>query len=129
MKFEIEITDERLIELVENEIIKTIVHPRDIYEDRRIRKGVNDGIGKGVKEYIYKNKDEIIEKAIDRASKEMVRKGLPKFIEKSLKWGEIMFLMIDNMYIDFDVDKYIKNVRRNIKYGLDANVKFDNHKE
>ncbi len=40
-----------------------------------------------------------------------------------------MFLMIDNMYIDFDVDKYIKNVRRNIKYGLDANVKFDNHKE
>ncbi len=85
MKFEIEITDERLIELVENEIIKTIVHPRDIYEDRRIRKGVNDGIGKGVKEYIYKNKDEIIEKAIDRASKEMVRKGLPKFIEKSLK--------------------------------------------
>lgn len=35
-----------------------------------------------VKEVIYDHKDEIIEKIIDRATTEMVKKGLPKLLER-----------------------------------------------
>lgn len=35
-----------------------------------------------VKEIVYSRKEEIIEKVVDRATKEIVRKGLPKLLEK-----------------------------------------------
>lgn len=39
-------------------------------------------ISAAVKELIYSRKDEIVEMVVDRAAKELVKKGLPKLIEK-----------------------------------------------
>lgn len=39
-------------------------------------------ISAAVKELIYSRKDEIVEMVVDRAVKELVKKGLPKLIEK-----------------------------------------------
>ena len=39
-------------------------------------------ISKAVKDIVYSHKDEIIDKVVDRAVKEIVRKGLPKLLEK-----------------------------------------------
>lgn len=39
-------------------------------------------ISKAVKDIVYSHKDEIINKVVDRAVKEIVRKGLPKLLEK-----------------------------------------------
>ena len=44
--------------------------------------GTGDVIACAVKELVYSRKDEIIDKVIDRAVKEIVRKGLPKLLEK-----------------------------------------------
>ena len=38
-------------------------------------------ISKAVKYIVYSHKDEIIDKVVDRAVKEIVRKGLPKLLE------------------------------------------------
>ena len=38
-------------------------------------------ISQAVKDIVYSHKDEIIEKVVDRAVKEIVRKGLPKLLE------------------------------------------------
>ena len=39
-------------------------------------------ISEAIKELIYSRKDEIIEMVVDRAAKEIVRKGLPKLLER-----------------------------------------------
>ena len=39
-------------------------------------------IASAVKDLVYSRKDEIIEKVVERASREIVKKGLPKLIEK-----------------------------------------------
>lgn len=44
--------------------------------------GSQDVIRACVKDLIYDHKDEILEMVIDRASKELVRKGLPKLLER-----------------------------------------------
>jgi hypothetical protein len=44
--------------------------------------GVRKGVETAVKDYVYSHKDEIIEKCIDRASSELVKKGLPKLLER-----------------------------------------------
>lgn len=41
-----------------------------------------------VKDLVYSHKDEIIDKVVDRAVKEMVRKGLPKLLERGIKNDE-----------------------------------------
>ena len=41
----------------------------------------SDVIACAVKEIIYSRKDEIIDKVVDRATKEIVRKGLPKLLK------------------------------------------------
>lgn len=78
MKFEINIPDERLTELVEDAIVRSVLN----LDRREWVYGVRTGIDKAVKEYIYKNKETIIERVVERASKEMVRKGLPKLLEE-----------------------------------------------
>ena len=78
MKFEINIPDERLTELVEGAIVRSVLNQ----DSREWVYGVRTGIDKAVKEYIYKNKETIIEKVVERASKEMVRKGLPKLLKE-----------------------------------------------
>ena len=39
-------------------------------------------ISRAVKDIVYSHKNEIIDKVVDRAVKEIVRKGLPKLLEK-----------------------------------------------
>ena len=41
-----------------------------------------DVVARAVKEIIYSRKDEIVEMVVDRATKEIVRKGLPKLFER-----------------------------------------------
>ena len=41
-----------------------------------------DVVASAVKEIIYSRKDEIIEMVVERATKEIVKKGLPKLLEK-----------------------------------------------
>ena len=38
-------------------------------------------IAAAVKDLVYSNKDEIIDKVVERATKEIVKKGLPKLME------------------------------------------------
>ena len=79
MKLEIEINEKRITELVELEIAKRIV-TKYSGENSDANYGVKTGVEKAIKEYIYAKKDEIIDKVIQRASVEIVRKGLPKFL-------------------------------------------------
>ena len=79
MKIEINIPDERIVELVEQAIVENILNNR--HENREAQYGVRSGMDKAVKEYIYVNKDRIIERVVERASIEIVKKGLPKLIE------------------------------------------------
>ena len=47
--------------------------------------GTGHEISVAVKEIVYSHKDEIIEKVVDRATKEIVRKGLPKLLERGIR--------------------------------------------
>lgn len=79
MKIELNIPDERIVELVEKAIVESILENRR--ENREAQYGVRSGMDKAVKQYIYENKDKIIERVVERASIEIVKKGLPKLIE------------------------------------------------
>jgi hypothetical protein len=81
MKIEIEIDESYITELASQEIAKRIVAEYG-YESREARMGIRDGVDKAIKQYIYTKKDQIIDRVIDRASVEIVKKGLPKLIER-----------------------------------------------
>lgn len=81
MKLEIEIDEAYITELVSKEIAKRIVETHG-YENHQARVGIRDGVDKAIKQYIYSKKDSIIERVVERASTEIVRKGLPKLLEK-----------------------------------------------
>ena len=81
MKIEINIPDERIVELVEQAIVENMLDGRR-WENNEARHGVRSGMDKAVKDYIYVNKDKIIERVVERASIEIVKKGLPKLVEK-----------------------------------------------
>lgn len=56
----------------------------DIY-DREMRSKYSDThneISQAVKDLIYSHKDEILNTVIDRAVKEIVKRGIPKLLEK-----------------------------------------------
>lgn len=55
-------------------------------------------ISQAVKDIVYSHKDEIIDRVVDRAVKEIVRKGLPKLLEKG---GEGWWMNIENIMIEF----------------------------
>ena len=80
MNLNIEIDEKRIAQIVEETIAKDITDTYG-YEAREARHGVRSGVDKAVKEYIYKNKDRIIDRVVERATVEMVKKGLPKLIE------------------------------------------------
>lgn len=79
MKIIADIDEERIAELVENEIVKQILE-KGSSENRIARVGVQQGVEKAVKEYIYSNKVEIIERVVRQATIEIVKKGLPKLL-------------------------------------------------
>jgi Cys-tRNA synthase (O-phospho-L-seryl-tRNA:Cys-tRNA synthase) len=81
MKIEIEIDESYITELVSQEIAKRIVTER-CYENREARTGIREGVDKAIKQYIYSKKDTVIERVVDRASTEIVKKGLPKLLDR-----------------------------------------------
>lgn len=74
--YQIEIDDSKIIEQIKN-IINTV------FNDEIQYKYSNTGyeITAAVKEIVYQHKDEIIDKVVEKATKEIVRKGLPKLLE------------------------------------------------
>lgn len=81
MEIKINIDEEYITELVSQEIAKRIVADRD-YIGREAQYGVRNGVDKAIQKYIYKEKDDIIDRVIERASVEIVKKGMPKLLEK-----------------------------------------------
>lgn len=79
MEIKVSIDEGRITELVEDAIVKKILTERG-YENREAGIGLRNAVDKAVKNYIYKNKEAIIERVVERATKEIVRKGLPKFL-------------------------------------------------
>jgi hypothetical protein len=81
VKIEIEIDNNYIAELVSQKIAERIVAERG-YENREARIGIREGVDKAIKQYIYSKKDSIIERVVDRASVEIVKKGLPKLLDR-----------------------------------------------
>lgn len=81
MEIKINLNEEKITAMVEEMIAKEVFeNHRGLGRDARF--GVMSGMKKAVKDYIYSRKDEIIERCIERATKEIVRKGVPKLLEK-----------------------------------------------
>lgn len=75
--YTIEIKEEVVMEQI-SAILNTIFNN----EMHRKYSGTGDMISTAIKELVYSHKDEIIEKVVDRAAKEIARKGLPKLLER-----------------------------------------------
>lgn len=74
--YQISIDDNAIVEQINN-ILNTIFQ-------RQLNNKYSDTghiIAAAVKDLVYSNKDEIIDKVVERATKEIVRKGLPKLME------------------------------------------------
>ena len=71
-------------------IDETVIHAqavsiiREIFDAEITRKYSDSGkvLSQAVKEVVYQHKDEIIERVIERASREIVKKALPIFQER-----------------------------------------------
>ena len=74
MKIVIEINEENIARIVEERIAGQFMAERGS-EYREARRGVRDGVDKAVKNYIYSEKDNIIERVVERATREIVKKG------------------------------------------------------
>lgn len=76
-RYEIEVDDEKIKEKV-NEILN------QIFNEEMTRAACSERglFAVAAKEIVYSHKEEIIEKVVNRATKEIVKKGLPKLLEK-----------------------------------------------
>ena len=74
--YQINLDDGAIIEQINN-ILDTVLM------EQMNHKYSNTGhiIAAAVKDLVYSNKDEIIDKVVDRATKEIVKKGLPRLLE------------------------------------------------
>jgi hypothetical protein len=79
MKIQVEIDEDRLVNLVEAEIVRRTIEQNG-HSNWDARIGIKHGTDKAIQEYIYANKTEIIERVVQRASTEIVKKGLPKLL-------------------------------------------------
>lgn len=77
----IAVDEAELVRLVTEQIAEAM-KGEYTYESREAKRGIRDGVDKAVKAYVYSQKEAIIEKCVARASAELVRKGLPKLIER-----------------------------------------------
>jgi len=83
LKLEIEIDEGYIAELVSKEIARRIVETHG-YEAREAKMGIRDGVDKAIRQYIYSKKDAIIDRVVERSTVEIVKKGLPRLLEKSI---------------------------------------------
>ncbi len=79
-KLEIQISDSKITKLIEEEIVKQIMSDGR-YMGRESKYGIKQGAEKATREYIYSQKEMIIEKVVERATVEIIKKGLPKLLE------------------------------------------------
>ena len=77
----ITVNDAEIVDMVTKMIARDIA-AQYTAESRDTKFGIRRGVESVVKEYIYASKDEIIDRCVARASAELVRKGLPKLIER-----------------------------------------------
>lgn len=78
--YTIEVDDTSVIKQI-NDIINTTF----LREINNKYSNTGHEISAAVKDIVYSHKDEIIEKVVERATKEIVRKGLPKLIERGIR--------------------------------------------
>lgn len=79
-KYLIEIDDEAVKKQIHN-IVAELLNEELKYKGTPTHKVVAEA----VKDIVYSQKDEIIDKVVNKASREIVKKGFPKLIEK---WSE-----------------------------------------
>ena len=75
------------INLDDNAIVEQINNILDTIFQRQLNYKYSDTghiIAAAVKDLVYSHKDEIIDKVVDRATKEIVRKGLPRLLERGI---------------------------------------------
>ena len=75
------------INLDDNAIVEQINNILDTIFQRQLNSKYSDTghiIAAAVKDLVYSHKDEIIDKVVDRATKEIVRKGLPRLLERGI---------------------------------------------
>lgn len=75
--YQIQIDDDAITKQIQD-ILNTVLN-------RQIKVACTDtqrAIAEAVKDLIYSRKDEIIEMVVDRASREIVKKGLPRLLER-----------------------------------------------
>lgn len=80
MKIEIEIDDKELQEEITSMIARKLTTSWST--ERNLLKHT---IADSVKEVVYSQKEEIINMVVNRASAEIVRKGMPKLVNKMMK--------------------------------------------
>ena len=78
MNFEINIDEEKLQESLILEMVKSTTNNYEVKFE--LQKAIKEAI----KQYIYHNKEEIIQKVVERAAREIVKKGLPILIERGM---------------------------------------------
>ena len=76
MDIKIKVDEELLTEQV------TCQLARSYFADSVINREIRNVVGRAVKEIVYSQKDKIIEMCINRATRELVKKGLPQLIDK-----------------------------------------------
>ena len=87
LNFKLAIDEQEIKRMIEEQISKQIVSEHYTYIGNEAKHGVRQAIEKATKEYIYSIKDEIIEKVIERASVEVVKKSVLKIVE-TIQKGE-----------------------------------------
>lgn len=84
MEIKITINEEQIQSIVEELLANEIVSEYGtIAWDAKY--GIRAGVDKAIKAYIYSRKEEIIDRCVNRATAELVRKGLPKLLEREIK--------------------------------------------
>ena len=73
----IEIDDNAIVEQI-NSILETVLRRQMNNQYTETDYVIRDA----VKDLVYSRKEEIIERVVDRAARELVKKGLPKLIER-----------------------------------------------
>ena len=75
--YQIELDDKAIIEQI-NAILETIINNEITFKYSESNKEISCII----KELVYSRKDEITERVVDRAAKEIVKKGLPRLLDR-----------------------------------------------
>ena len=79
MEIKFEIDENYIKRMVEDGIVESALNE---YSNKiEIKHGIRNGTDKAIKEYIYTEKENIINRVIERATTEIVKKGLPKLLE------------------------------------------------